>query len=267
SYLLPIVEYSCIVWGGCSAHDCSSLQKLQNEAARIVTGLTRSVSLDNLYRECGWVPLAERRRQQKLIFMYRSVNGLVPTYITDLIPPPVREINSYALRNQNDITIPFCRTEISRKSCISSSISAWNSLSIGLRNSSSLASFKYQLKRQQNSSKVPVFYNVGNRYLSVLHARIRNFCSNLNFDLYSNHLLPSPACSCSCDIEDAEHYFFTCLKYTNERVTLFQSTRHFHPLNLHVLLLGDDNLSIEDNTTIFTAVQVFIKDTKRFIRN
>ena len=69
--------------------DISSLQKLHNEAARIVTGLTRSVSLDNLYRECGWVSLTERHRQQKVIFLYKSVNGLVPTYISDLIPPSV----------------------------------------------------------------------------------------------------------------------------------------------------------------------------------
>ena len=43
--------------------DINSLQKIQNEAARIVTGLTRSVSINNLYRECGWVTLDERRKQ------------------------------------------------------------------------------------------------------------------------------------------------------------------------------------------------------------
>ena len=54
SYVLPILEYSSIVWDGCTAQDSNALEKLQNEAARIVTGLTRSVSLENLYRECGW---------------------------------------------------------------------------------------------------------------------------------------------------------------------------------------------------------------------
>ena len=146
SYLLPISEYSCVVWDGCTAQDINSLQKLQNEAARIVTGLTRSVSLDNLYTECGWVSLEERRRQRKLVFIYKSVNGLVPAYISDLIPPLVRETNSYALRNEHNIIVPFCRTEISRRSCIPSSISEWNSLDIEIRNSPSLANFKYRLK-------------------------------------------------------------------------------------------------------------------------
>ena len=68
SYVLPVLEYSSVVWDGCSLQDSNALDKLQNEAARIVTGLTRSVSLENLYRECGWTSLAERRKQQKLIF-------------------------------------------------------------------------------------------------------------------------------------------------------------------------------------------------------
>ena len=127
--------------------------------------------------------LVERRRQQKLMFMYKSVNGLVPTYISDLIPHSVGEMSTYTLRNQNDITVPFCRTEISRKSFIPSSISAWNSLEIELRYSSSMASFKYQLEKHQNNSKVPTYYRAGNRYILVLHARIRNNCSNLISDL------------------------------------------------------------------------------------
>ena len=173
SYLLPIIEYSCVVWAGCTVQDINSLQKLQIEAACIVTGLTRSVSLDNLYRECGWVSLAERRRQQKFIFMYKSIN----------------------------------RTEISRKSCIPTSISAWNSLDVELRNSQSLANFKYQLKKLQNNSNVPTYYRTGSRYLSVLHARIKNYCSNFVSDLYINHLSPRPTCSCSEEVEDADHYF------------------------------------------------------------
>ena len=120
--------YSSIVWDGCTAQDSNALKKLQNEAARIVTGLTRSISLENLYRECGWKSLFGRRNNHKLCFMYKSVNGQVPSYITDIIPPLVRETTNYPLRNQNNITVPFCRTELYRKSCIPSSISLWNNL-------------------------------------------------------------------------------------------------------------------------------------------
>ena len=81
--------------------DTSTLEKLRNEAARIVTGLTLSVSLHNLYRECGWVQLHTRRKEQKLAFMYKAVNDLTPEYISDLIPHFVRDVTNYFLRNDN----------------------------------------------------------------------------------------------------------------------------------------------------------------------
>ena len=48
AYVRPILEYSSIVWDGCTTQDLNSLEKLQHEAARVVTGLTRSVSLEKL---------------------------------------------------------------------------------------------------------------------------------------------------------------------------------------------------------------------------
>ena len=50
SYMLPILEYASVVWDGCSKQDSVTLQKVQNEAARLVTGLTRSVLLENLFK-------------------------------------------------------------------------------------------------------------------------------------------------------------------------------------------------------------------------
>ena len=127
-----------------------------------------------------------------------------------------------------------------------------------------MASFKYQRKKHQNNSEVPTYYRAGSRYISVLHAKIRNNCSNFLSDLYIKHLSPSPACSCSEEVETAEHYFFKCSNFRNEKVTLFRSTRDLHSLNIYILLFGDKNLTTDENTSIFTAVQTFIKDTRRF---
>ena len=53
SYIRPLLDYSSIVWEGCSEQDKTALERLQNEAACIVMGLTRSTSIANLYKECG----------------------------------------------------------------------------------------------------------------------------------------------------------------------------------------------------------------------
>ena len=67
SYMLPIVEYALVVWDGCSEQYSVILQKVQNEAALLVTGLTRFVSLENLFKECGWATLSQRSYTASLV--------------------------------------------------------------------------------------------------------------------------------------------------------------------------------------------------------
>ena len=131
-----------MVWDGCSEQDSQTLQKIQNEAARLVTGFTRSVSLENLYKECGWLTLSQRRQQLKFSFMYNVNDGLVPSYISDLIPPLVNEISDYSLRNNRNISLPYNRTNISQKSCIPSSFRLRNGIEDDFKNLSTLPTFK-----------------------------------------------------------------------------------------------------------------------------
>ena len=63
----------------------SNITKTQNEAARLITGLTRSVSLEKMYKECGLVTLSQRRQQNELSFMHNVNTGMVSSYIQNLI--------------------------------------------------------------------------------------------------------------------------------------------------------------------------------------
>ena len=96
---------------------------IPNLNCRIVTGLTRSVSIEKLFTECGWTTLTNRRIQQKMTFMYRVSNQLVPSYISDIIPPLVSVVSNYPLRNNSNYSVPYTRTEVSRRSCVPSSVS------------------------------------------------------------------------------------------------------------------------------------------------
>ena len=53
SYVRPLLEYFSMVCDGCTVEQSSSLEKLQNEAARVVTGLTRSVSLSDFIKNAA----------------------------------------------------------------------------------------------------------------------------------------------------------------------------------------------------------------------
>ena len=254
-----------MVWDGCTAYEKTRLERIQYEAARIVTGLTRSVSIDKLIKEIGWLPLSDRRLFQKAVLMYKIINGLAPEYISNIMPPFVSERTEYSLRNAADISVLSRRTEIYSRSFFPSSVDYWNKLPLSVRSADSVSAFKQLLKRSIfRSPEIPNFFVSGQRISSVYHCRIRNNCSDLNDDLFNNHLKPTAACDCGFESEDAEHYFFFSNRFTQQRTSLFQAIRKFQPVGIRLLLYGSPDLSDDDNVELFSYVQHFIKETNRF---
>ena len=127
-----------------------------------------------------------------------------------------------------------------------------------------LSIFKRKLTQTFQTNRIPSYYLTGQQCFSVFHARLRNYCSNLNSDLFNNHLIPSPICDCKKEIENAEHYLFKCTRYNTQRRQMFLNTRQFHPLSVQKLLFGNENISDLENETLFSEVQRFIKNSKRF---
>ncbi len=82
SYIRPIMEYASSVWDNISMQESELLEKINLEAARIVTGLPKFCSLRELYIETGWTPLNVRRKVRKLIMMYKIKNNLAPGHLT-----------------------------------------------------------------------------------------------------------------------------------------------------------------------------------------
>ena len=72
-------------------YEKEQLERFQYEAVRIVTGLTRSVSIDNLMSEIGWLPLSDGRQFQKLVIIYKIINGTASDCLCNLLPPLVTE--------------------------------------------------------------------------------------------------------------------------------------------------------------------------------
>ena len=81
-FLRPILEYSSVVWDNCTQYEKDRLEKVQIEAARIVTGTTRYITLNNLYKEIGWLTLEDRRKFQKLVLTFKLRNNMVPDYLS-----------------------------------------------------------------------------------------------------------------------------------------------------------------------------------------
>ena len=142
TYILPLLEYACELWDGCTQQEYNKIEQIQHEAARIITGLPKFSSLESLYFETGWEPLHSRRRRRKLNMFYKIRNNNAPSYLCDCLLPFERNENAYNLRNQTDYSNPFTRLQLYRNSFFPSSIKLWNNLTPEIRSARQLAVLK-----------------------------------------------------------------------------------------------------------------------------
>ena len=264
SFVRPILEYADVVWSG--AHDCnlSKLDRVQLRAMRIVTGATERSNINNLYSDTGWSSLAERRKLHKLSWFYKILNHMTPSYLEDAMPSLVEERTHYDLRSGRNVSQLQTKKECYLKSFFPSTIHLWNSLPVEVRDSPTHSIFMSKVKSDMHTVKRPWYY-VGERFTNIHLARLRIGCSMLNGHLYSNlRVIDDPGCLCGYRFEDPEHYFFHCPLFSNERAVLFNKLAQFVPLNVDILLYGKEDLSGDDNITISSIVQIFIKETGRF---
>ena len=80
TFVRPLLEYADVLWDNCTQYEINDLEKIQNEAARIVTGATKLVSINSLCTETGWETLSSRRKKHKLILFYKMQNDLSPDW-------------------------------------------------------------------------------------------------------------------------------------------------------------------------------------------
>ena len=81
-YIRPLLEYASEVWHNVLYSDSSRIERVQRNAAGIVTGLPLFSSKNSFYLETGWKALADRRKNRKLTLMYKIVNADAPAYLT-----------------------------------------------------------------------------------------------------------------------------------------------------------------------------------------
>ena len=73
-----------LVWGNCGKTSSNKLQKLPNRAARVITSSSYDVDVDSLFRNLSWKELHSQRQIQKAFMVFKSLNGLVPEYLTSI---------------------------------------------------------------------------------------------------------------------------------------------------------------------------------------
>ena len=94
----PHFRYCCSVWGCCGLTKINHLQKLQNRAARIITGSRFDAPGLPLVNRLGWKTIDELIGSEPNIMVFKSLHGLAPQYISNLFTK-TSQLTSRNLRN------------------------------------------------------------------------------------------------------------------------------------------------------------------------
>ena len=90
-------------------------------------------------------------------------------------------------------------------------------------------------------------------------------CSNLNDHLHSLHVIDSPVCACSHNLEDTALFFFYCPFYYTQRLALQNIASRFTEFKFETYCLETKNLDNADNITLYWLCMIKdIKDSERF---
>ena len=107
----------------CTLYEVNALEKIQLEAARIVTGATKLLSAWKCYiKKLDGKPLRLGVLSINCVFFYKMNNNISPEYLSSLVPQPVENTTRYGLREVSNIRQPFSRAQLYYKSFLPSSI-------------------------------------------------------------------------------------------------------------------------------------------------
>ena len=147
AFVLSRLDYCNSLLAGTPIFLINKLQKVQNNAARLIFKSSRSAHVTPLLKSLHWLPIEKRIQYKIALLCFKYFNNLAPSYISDLLHvyTPSRQLRSAT--DTRIFRIPSCRTKTyGNRSFSYQAPVIWNQLPYSVRHSSSLALFKSSLK-------------------------------------------------------------------------------------------------------------------------
>ena len=166
SLVRSTLEYGSIIWDSHYKCDIDKLERIQNRAARFIKKDYHSKDpgcMTNMLKELELPSLQERRKQLRLIFMFKVVEGLVPAMPSDQLFKPRNTnkrhiktrkfencvsnnlVERSATNNSKPYVVPRSFTDQFRNSFFVRTVNDWNQLEEDCVTSTTIEQFKKRI--------------------------------------------------------------------------------------------------------------------------
>ena len=140
------LDYGNALLYGINKAFIKKLQRVQNTAARLVTMTKKSEHITPVLAHLHWLPVEFRIQYKLLLYVHKSLNGLSPVYLKELIKlyAPSRSLRS---ESALQLEVPRTRTKTYGERRFDKAAAVlWNNIPDCLRKADSILTFKKSLK-------------------------------------------------------------------------------------------------------------------------
>ena len=122
------------------------LQKVQNNAARVVSGSKKYDHITPVLKDLHWLPIRKRIEFKILLLTFKCMQGCAPLYLRELL---VKQANTRTLRSNTKNLLQIPLTNLKRfgdRAFCAYAPRLWNELPDNIKAADSVQNFKKQLK-------------------------------------------------------------------------------------------------------------------------
>ena len=146
-FVLSRLDYCNSLLFGCPQYLLNKLQKVQNNAARLVRRVSKTDHMSPHLASLHWLPIDSRIQYRLSSLCYNCLNSTAPDYFTELL----RIYKPASQHRSSSDTSVFCIPTVRTHSFCERSFSyaapaVWNTLPYDIRSSNTMSSFKSLLK-------------------------------------------------------------------------------------------------------------------------
>ena len=129
----------------CLTTNVRKLQKIQNFAARILTGTRKDEHITPVLNNLRWLSVPAMLTLYDAMLTFKCLRGLAPKYLSSRFNARA-SVHGRNTRNKNKLDIPAFNTAAGQRSFIYRAVKCWNMLPEEITKCESLHSFKSKAK-------------------------------------------------------------------------------------------------------------------------